>query len=489
MQLQENLAPQIATLDASVTELQASIEFQTGLKPRLHEGLDDGNSLPSRYFVSLQLKEAAQKVRIDASVVSAARSTIWGGSERSSRPNSGLREQATSILRNNVETWLSRPEQSVFAEEHTLEEKKVEYEGSISTSESFLPSVSSNDNPPAADVSLITMETESNLDDELDYELSQRLLVKAGKLYDMSLFEDAESVFREAFKQISSIHHSRRTQFNIAEASLHLARACFHQQKIDECEVILLDILHENYTDNTRASLTLDACFTLSELHLRRGNFSTAKLYCKKTVRGRRKLLGTESRGCYEAIQMLVYICTRSGERHEADAWSEMLPPEQRGYFPLSSATFKDDSYMPHSPASTPGVPIHFHSPHTTKDTIIELPGSQTLDQIALNPTGLRQPVTGVNPLILEESRSEGSPNIPTGINLNPNLLPLPFPKVIYDTSGTGAISNSSKSSRSLDETCIPPLTNPRLSFYSCGSYLDRHCQRDSNQSRISCLL
>ena len=450
MQLQENLAPQIATLDASVAKLQASIESQTYPNPVLNEASNNGYNLPSRYITSLQLKEVAQKVRTDASVVSAARSTIWGGSERASRPNSMFGEQRTSVLHTNVENWLSRPESSTVSWGDMPGEKKAEDEGSIATSESFLPSIFSHDNSGATEETLTNgEETELHLDDELDYELSQRLLIKACKYYDLGLYDDAESVFREAFKQISSVHHSRLAQFNITEASLKLARACLHQQKMNECEVILLDILRDHSADIGKTSLILDTCFTLSELHLRRGNFPMAKDYCKRTVRGRRKLYGTDNKGCFEAIQMLVYICTRSGERHEADAWSEMLPSEQRGYFPISSAIINDGSYVIHPPSHSPGLPTYPNSPPITKDARIELPGSQMLDHVT--SAGLRRTPTDsislkkveIGPESNGLANSAGNPNAPTSIRLNANLLPNPSPEPIYDMTSKGSDSHS----------------------------------------------
>ena len=335
MQLQNNLGPQIVILEESLAKLEAIVISSAAAR----------NDAPARPESNIQLSavslvKEAKRIHSHASEVSATRSTFWTGSDRFSSPSFGIPEAQTIMLRGQIENWRTaagpkRSDTDVYA-------------GIEDASDSVVSSLfSSAETGETTMTHIDQMESiDSDAEEELDWEILQNLLTNANHFYELKLYAQAEDVFRGALKLSKSLVKSKQAQANLGEAALKLARTCLQQQKLDDSESILLNLIKISSPTEDNSSLVLEASYTLSELYLRKGDAVKAKKYCKRTVAGRRKLFGKENRSTHDAVQLYIFICHKSGETHEADAWSALLPEELREQQWLSLAAF------PGSPSS-----------------------------------------------------------------------------------------------------------------------------------------
>ena len=348
MQMQTDLQSQIMTLEEAVTKLQESIQSQSSHEKVSATSGDLSMNNLQRHGITL-VKEA-RKIHKQASVVSAARSTVWEGSDRSSLPSVGLSESQHSTLHGRIENWRT---DAVIQEE--IDDKVSETKD---TNISSKVSIFSSNN---ASSSMVTYgDLDSDTEDELDWEVLQNLVKKANHFYDLGLFSEAEKGFRDTLRLSQSLGISKKAEFDISAASLKLARSCLQQQKLRESEAILLELLDKSASNKAQRELRLDAYYTLSELYLLTREHAKAKAYCKKSVAGRRKLLGHDDKSVYDAIHMLVFICIIKGEKHEADALSELLPQQLRAnqWLSLTALQAKYDSALPPKDSDNSQIPF-----------------------------------------------------------------------------------------------------------------------------------
>ena len=334
MQMQTDLQLQIMTLEESVTKLQDVIQSQSDDNKELVRN----EELSTVNLQALALVKEAKWVHKQASIVSAARSTVWEGSDRSSLPSIGLSESHYSVLRGRIENWRTDAVIPEDTDDKTSETKDTNTSSAIS--------IFSNNNGPSTPIT--RDELDSDTEDELDWEVLQNLVRKANHFYDLGLFSEAEKGFRDTLRLSQSLGISKKAEFDISQSSLKLARSCLQQQKLRESEAILLELLDKSASTKAQRELRLDAYYTLSELYLLTRELAKAKAYCKKSVAGRRKLLGHDDKSVYDAIHMLVFICIVTGEKHEADALSELLPQQLRAnqWLSLTALQAKYDSAL-----------------------------------------------------------------------------------------------------------------------------------------------
>ena len=362
MQMQDSLAPQIVTLAEAMAKLQASIDVQSSLqtKPvmastnfdsvKVNAGIQDttiqtlaittgskstkGNplgikSVDESISTAQRLNEVAAKVHSNASVISNARSTVWGGSERLFTVGSEWGEPLSPTVRETIEKWLSQPRHDDIAENHN-NSKLVS--GTLEASVSSCGKTSSS---KSKDTELDDPHSESDDDDKLEYSVVRKLLTKADAYYNHGQFEEAENIYRYVCKRSKAFSVTKRTMLLLKTASLQLACACFQQRKLNAAKTILLELVQECSIDDNHAYLILEASYVLGQVFVLQGDYKNAELHCKRTVLGRWRLLGKDNKETHAAIQLLVLTYSSGFSpkewRYDAEAWSEMLPPELRG--------------------------------------------------------------------------------------------------------------------------------------------------------------
>ena len=187
MKMQESLGSKINGLGDRIAQLQISIEQ----RPENTEAREDqsvGDKLGSSSSASsMLLKEAAEKLRSNASVVFAARSTQWGGSER----YSVMGEPLSSAGRNEIERWISLRRSETIKQD----QERSETETPTITE----PSVFSRNTQVITSSEVTEPDNlESDSEGEIDFELSERLISKADRLYSQSQYLEAVPIYQKA---------------------------------------------------------------------------------------------------------------------------------------------------------------------------------------------------------------------------------------------------------------------------------------------------
>ena len=325
MQMQSGLAVQIDTLGGMLSKMQAMIDQQ----PSTPQALVPPEEIVVEQFWNdeqgsrKKLKEVGEKVRSNASLISAARSTVWGGSERNSvysTTGSELGEQLSYAAQHNIETWLTQPKLAAITESDSSSE------GSTSAPNESIFSKQSGSAPTTNTKISEIEELDSDGEGRLEFEILQKLLAKGKRLYDNGKYPEAETTLRRSLKRSTSLSPSLRSLLDLKSPKLLLARSCFSQQKFDEAQSLLVGLTQELAIDDSHAALILDASFSLSEVFLHKQDFGNAEIYCKRTIVGRGRVNGKIHESYHDAIRLLTRIYISKGDEDEADAWSEMLP-------------------------------------------------------------------------------------------------------------------------------------------------------------------
>ncbi|MCJ1387796.1 hypothetical protein MMC18_000639 [Xylographa bjoerkii] len=382
MQMQDNLAPQIATLGEAMARLQASIDVQSALQTKplavsinpdltsVNAGMpDSANQMQAAFAnsdfadindgildstdqtlvtsvgsdstkidsisrnpvngdkdIARRLKEAAAKVHSNASVISNARSTVWGGSERIFTSGSEWGEPLSLAARGNIEKWLSQPRTNDIAEQ---DDNSNSASGTLETSIFSRDNISSGRSRETE-----SDELDSDAEGELEADILHKLLTRANIKFEEGASAEAESIYRHALNRSKSISFTRKTMLDLKHAEYRLACACFQQKNLVDAKNLLFDLVHECSLDSKHAYFILESSYVLAQIFLLEGDFVNAEMHCKRTVVGRRRLLGKDASKTYAAIQLLVVIYSSNiapkEVKYEAEVWRDMLPPDIR---------------------------------------------------------------------------------------------------------------------------------------------------------------
>ncbi|MCJ1384831.1 hypothetical protein MMC17_007949 [Xylographa soralifera] len=381
MQMQDSLAPQLATLGEAMAKLQTSIDSQSlRIKPpefsinpdaaSINNGIPDSASqtltafinsnsleinagildttdqvskdsagLDSTKVISVnldstngdssiarRLKEAAVKVHSNASAISNARSTVWGGSEHVLTSGSEWGEPLYLTTRGNIEKWLSQPRTNCIAEG---DDNSNLASGTLETS-----IFSHNDISSSRSKETESDELDSDAEGELEADIVGKLLARANIIYEERAFAEAETIYRHALDRSKSISFTRKTMLNLKHAVYQLACACFQQKKLEDAKNLLLDLVKEHSLDSKHAYLILQASYVLGQIFVLERDFENAEMHCKRTVVGRRRLLGKDAEETYAAIKLLVVVYSSKFApkqvKYDAEVWRDMLPPDIR---------------------------------------------------------------------------------------------------------------------------------------------------------------
>ena len=321
MQMQERLAPQIATLGEAMAKLQNSIDNQLSLQinplilPIGADSADISNGIPGSidqtntaitvshsfkhdagnldsvhptlvasadfnptnnvyvdlhttnadHSIARRLKEAATEVHSNASAISNARSAVWGGSEHMLTSGSEWGEPLSLTARENIKQWLTQPRALETTEEvdsgnlapDTLETSMISHD--------HISSSRSNDTE--------SDEVDSDAEGELAADVVARLLTRANIAYGEEAFAEAENIYRHALNRSQSLSLTKKTKLNLKNVTYQLACACFQQKKLQEAKSMLLDLVQEYSLDSKHAYLILESSYLLGRIFVLEGDF------------------------------------------------------------------------------------------------------------------------------------------------------------------------------------------------------------------------
>ena len=336
MQLQTNLSTQISALKNTLDELSESLQSRA---------TTDDDPLIKSSSAGSRLKKAAEIVHSNASVMSAARSTVWGNSDKHSTTGSENGEPLSHALRSHIESWVTQPKLESITEGNSSGQSPSETQAVFSkTSEQGTTETMAD-----------TFEhVDSDEEEKLNYEVMQNMLARGQRSFEQAQFAKAEAILRLTLKRSLLLSSNYTSRLNLKSVSFQLARACFEQRKLQESEELLLRIVQEHARNDAHALLIMDASLTLSSICLMKHDLENAELYAKKTVIGRGRVLGKDHQSYYEAIEMLARIYNIQGNEHEADAWFDLLPKGHQESHPLITAhTLPGPQYQLDEPSTS----------------------------------------------------------------------------------------------------------------------------------------
>ncbi|KAE9967586.1 hypothetical protein EG327_011384 [Venturia inaequalis] len=284
---QQDLSRQLTDLKDQITLANTLALQQQTAQPGLSvDTLQDSRRISNHLK---NLARDAESLRSSASTaIEGDRSTIWGGSV--------LGDQLSNDQYRDIRNWIPPP-----IEEESLEGKSIG-SGPIS-----------DDHTARADSD---SDSESDPEQELVEMFEKRGLQKlADKEY-----EQAEKFLCKA---ISLRKPSSKTTTSLEHIKANLADCYCQQAKWEDADRLLSELSDSR---NKLDILALHSLHAVSHVYFGKANLDAADRTCRKSLLGKKKLLGKTHESYYLTLLLLACICDAKGDEVQGDGWRHFLP-------------------------------------------------------------------------------------------------------------------------------------------------------------------
>ncbi|ERF69137.1 hypothetical protein EPUS_01093 [Endocarpon pusillum Z07020] len=169
---------------------------------------------------------------------------------------------------------------------------------------------------------------DSDSDGEFELEVTRRLLDKGKKLFDLDNYAEAVRFLQNSVASFNRLPNSQRTQLDLAEVPIMIATCKYHLKELNQAEGDLLLLVRQESTSDRDAIRTCQISHLLSQIYLIKNQLEASEDYCRKSLKGRRRLLGKEHQDYFASLRLLSDICNVRGKDEEASVYQDMIPPE-----------------------------------------------------------------------------------------------------------------------------------------------------------------
>lgn len=191
--------------------------------------------------------------------------------------------------------------------------------------------------------SLADVGDSSDSDDDLEQALAQELITMGNEMFGRSNYEEAERYYRDGLRHDSGISRMDGS-LDLEDTRLKLAVCCFHQEKLEEAELMLL-ILAKNQMSSRNRSL--QAYHYLAQVYLCLYDFESALEYCSLALKGRKWLYGKHEGPYQSSLQLLSLLYHANGDLVAGNAYAKRLA--EPGKIPVENIFVADrfSGYLP----------------------------------------------------------------------------------------------------------------------------------------------
>ncbi|KAF7503239.1 hypothetical protein GJ744_004067 [Endocarpon pusillum] len=304
-----DLGPRIENLQSSLDLLTISLEEKRTEFARILGKITDGDSANIE-----QLQRLARHVLSEATTIH--ESTIAGGSVHGDL----IADEVQARTLNWIPEIVTKEQgSSKLSVTRSQDERTPPSEaGSIPDADLSEGRTSYNDTELAS----------SDLDDEFEFEVTQRLIDKGKKLFNSAKYAEALDFLQKGVTIYNRPSSGFRLQLDLTEVPLIIAICKYHLEDLGQAESDLLELVRQESCSDQDAIRKCRIADILSQIYLIKNQLETAEDYCRKSLKGRRRLLGKEHADYFASLGLLSDICSRRGNKEEAEIYQDIIPPE-----------------------------------------------------------------------------------------------------------------------------------------------------------------
>lgn len=190
----------------------------------------------------------------------------------------------------------------------------------------------------------------SDSDGDLDRDLVRRLEELAVESMEAGNYARAENFYRKVPDRKGAASDDQPVGQDYTTSKIALARACLCQEKWQEAGELLIPIAWEKKVVDIEAYGLLHA---LALAYKKNSDLETADSYCRRSLWGKRKVLGKSHPSPWEMLALLASICDSRDDAIEAEAHRSFIPASYR---PVADT---DPLEYLNRPKDDQGAPIH----------------------------------------------------------------------------------------------------------------------------------
>jgi roadblock/LC7 domain-containing protein len=169
---------------------------------------------------------------------------------------------------------------------------------------------------------------EPDSDGEFEFDVTQRLLEEGRKLFDLANYAEAVGFLQKGVASSNRLPNTLRTQVDLIEVPMMIATCKFHLKELDQAESDLLILVQQESISDQDALRKCQISHLLSQIYLIKNELEPSENHCRKSMKGRRRLLGKEHKDYLTSLGLLSEICSMRGKDEEALVYQGMIPPE-----------------------------------------------------------------------------------------------------------------------------------------------------------------
>ncbi|KAK5681512.1 hypothetical protein LTS10_006044 [Elasticomyces elasticus] len=168
------------------------------------------------------------------------------------------------------------------------------------------------------------------VDDDFVLEIAQAALEQGQQAFDQEDWQEAETLLKEALKDLKSLPPRRRAGCDIFELEYRLTLCAYHTREPAIAKEALMSLVGQTPTSDEQKGRIYDAAHLLAQLHLREGELEPARMTCESTLKARSKLLGKTHDSYLESLALMAHVYLLLGNAPRARVFMGMIPESRR---------------------------------------------------------------------------------------------------------------------------------------------------------------
>ncbi|KAK3625480.1 hypothetical protein LTR56_020380 [Elasticomyces elasticus] len=168
------------------------------------------------------------------------------------------------------------------------------------------------------------------VDDDFVLEIVQAALEQGQQAFDQEDWDEAETLLKEALKDLKSLPPRRRAGCDLFELEYRLTLCAYHTREPAVAKEALMSLVGQTPTSDEQKARIYDAAHLLAQLHVREGELEPARMTCESTLKARSKLLGKTHDSYLESLALMAHVYFLLGNAPRARVFMGMIPGSRR---------------------------------------------------------------------------------------------------------------------------------------------------------------
>lgn len=173
-------------------------------------------------------------------------------------------------------------------------------------------------------------QTGEESDNDLEVDLAKAALDTGTKAFEAQEWKDANSLLMEGLRLLQQLSARQRTFCDLFSLHYKLAKCAYHTRHPVEAEEALQSLIEQSAETEKQRVYILEARHFLAQVYIKLGQVENARSSCEKSLQGRRRLLGKQSKAAMESLALMAHIYVLQDNRALAKSCLSMIHEDNR---------------------------------------------------------------------------------------------------------------------------------------------------------------